>query len=88
MIKQLVDAVTTEISISPRKVAWRNVVKVIWLLNKRKMMCCVLAFSGDYGKAIRETTEDILATRNSKDFGWMVEIYKGSRDALGERERI
>ena len=52
------------------------------------MMCCVLAFSGDYGKAIRETTEDILATRNSKNFGWIVEIRKGTCDALGEHERI
>ena len=51
-------------------------------------MCCVLAFSGDDGKAIRETTEDILATRNSKDFGGVVEIRKGIRDVLTERERI
>ena len=52
------------------------------------MMCCVLAFSGDYGKAIRETTEDILATRKSKDFGWIVEMNKGVCNILREGEWI
>ena len=62
--------------------------KVIWLLTKRKMMCCVLAFSGDYGKAITETTEDILATRNNEGFGFVVEIRKGTCNVLVEHEHI
>ena len=65
-----------------------DIVIAVWLCRKPNMMCYVLVFYGDDGKAIRETTEEILVTRNSKDFGGVVEIYKGVGDDLEKQEHV
>ena len=51
-------------------------------------MCFAVVICEDEGEWIKRQRCKILARRNMVERAWAGEIYKGTRDALGERELI
>ena len=65
-----------------------DIMNVVRLCDKGKMMRCMLVFSCDDKEAITKQTCEILATRNIVGRDCVVEIRKGTCDVLTERKHI